>query len=222
MKLLLIEDHRDIAGIIFDFFELKGYTLDYTETGQHGLSLVRNNHYDLLILDVMLPDMDGFSLCRQLREEGNGVPVLMLTARDTREDTLDGFANGADDYLIKPFDLDILEARIQALLRRRCGQAVNVLNFDDLSLHLSRHEICRRGNRVTLNPTQLTIMRLLISRAPNIVTREEIIRAVWGDDEPDGDILRSHIYQLRTLVDKPFEHSYIKTIPKVGFQLVAA
>lgn len=222
MKLLLVEDHQEIAGIIFDFFEIKGYTLDYASQGQQGFDLATENHYDLIILDVMLPRMDGFTVCQKLREQGVDTPILMLTARDTREDTLTGFQQGADDYLVKPFDLEILEARINALTRRRTGQtARKEIHFDQLHLDLNSHTLSRGDCRFSLNPTLFTLLKLLIMRAPDVVSKEEMISALWGDDEPEGNVLRSHIYQLRSQIDKPFSHHYLKTVPKVGYQLIA-
>lgn len=222
MKILLIEDHQDIAGIIFDFFEIKGHTLDYAKDGVQGFELANNNFYDLIILDIQMPRMDGLTVCKKLRESGNDVPILMLTARDTREDTLIGFNCGADDYLIKPFDLDILAARVDALFRRRNGKhALKQLKFEELTLDLTSHIATRNGFKFELNPTQFTILKLLMMRTPDIVSKSEIIGAIWGDDEPEGDILRSHIYQLRNIVDKPFEQNYIKTLSKIGYQLVS-
>ncbi|MCG3886968.1 response regulator transcription factor [Photobacterium leiognathi] len=221
MKLLLIEDHQDIANIIFDFFEIKGYTLDYANNGLQGYELAKQHHYDLIILDIMLPRMDGYMVCQQLREDGIDTPILMLTARDTREDTLEGFATGADDYLIKPFDLEILEARITALTRRRKGTtATQILQFGDLSLDLKTHIATRENRQISLNPTLFTILKLMLLRAPNILKKQEVMNTLWGDDEPENNVLRSHIYQLRTQIDKGFSHSYIKTIPKVGYQLI--
>ncbi|WP_028865894.1 response regulator transcription factor [Psychromonas aquimarina] len=221
MKLLLIEDHQDIAGVIFDFFEIKNYTLDYANNGLHGYELASSNHYDLIILDVMLPRMDGFTVCRKLREQGIDTPILMLTARDTREDTLQGFAQGADDYLVKPFDLEILEARIKSLTRRRVGStASKTLQFGDLILDLNSHIVSRNDCSFSLNPTLFTILKLMMLKAPNVVSRDEVISALWGDDEPEGNVLRSHIYQLRSQIDKPFKHAYINTVPKVGYQLI--
>ncbi|MGF1873491.1 response regulator transcription factor [Photobacterium indicum] len=221
MKLLLIEDHKDIAGVIFDFFEIKGYTLDYANNGLHGYELASSNYYDLIILDVMLPRMDGFTVCQKLREQGVDTPILMLTARDTREDTLEGFAQGADDYLVKPFDLEILEARIKSLTRRRIGNtATKTLNFGELTLDLNTHIVSRNDCQFSLNPTLFTILKLMMVRAPNVVAKDELISALWGDDEPEGNVLRSHIYQLRNQIDKPFKHAYINTVPKVGYQLI--
>lgn len=221
MKILLVEDNQDIAGIIFDYFEIKGFVLDYAKDGLQGYELASKNFYDLIILDVMMPRLDGLTVCKMLREQGNDSPILMLTARDSREDMLVGFEQGVDDYLVKPFDLDILAARIQALHRRRVGrQSIKQLTFEDLTLDLTSHMVNREQAEFVLNPTQFKILKLLMLRAPNIVGKDEIINTIWGDDQPDGDILRSHLYQLRNQVDKPFKQKYIKTIPKVGYQLV--
>ncbi|OZS42448.1 response regulator transcription factor [Photobacterium sanguinicancri] len=220
MKILLVEDHLDIAGIIFDYFEIKGFTLDHASNGEHGLALAQANYYDLIILDIMLPKMNGMDICHQLRTEGNDTPILMLTALDTREDTLTGFAKGADDYLVKPFDLEILEARIIALTRRRQGEvSTNVLIFADLSLNLQTHSAQREDKNIALNPSQFIILQLLMQRAPQHVSKQALSHALWKDDEPEGNILRSHIYQLRNLIDKPFASSYIHTVPKFGYQL---
>ena len=221
MNVLLIEDHNDIAGIIFDYFEIKSYSLDWANNGQQGLELSLKNHYDVIILDIMLPKMDGLEVCKALRENGIDTPVLMLTARDHKSDMLKGFSYGADDYLVKPFDLNILEARVCALYRRRAGTvATKTISFKELSLNLNDQIATRKGSQFHLNQTQFIILKTLIMRAPNLATREELTSAVWPDDEPDADILRSHIYQLRSLIDKPFQGQYIKTIPKKGYQLV--
>ena len=221
MKLLLVEDHQDIAGIIFDFFEIKEYLLDYADNGQLGLELASNNHYDLIILDITLPVLDGLTVSRKLRSIGVDTPILMLTARDTKEDILNGFDSGADDYLVKPFDLHILEARINALCRRKKGNtALKELNFEELKLDLVRRTMTRNECHFKLNKTLFTIMKILMLRAPAVATREELIKEIWQDDEPDADLLRSHVYQLRSRIDKPFNHTYIRTVAKVGYQLV--
>lgn len=221
MKLLLVEDHQDIAEIIFDFLEIKGHILDYARDGQQGLALACQQHYDLIILDINLPGMDGFSLCQALRKKGYDTPILMLTARDSHEDIINGLELGADDYLVKPFDLKILEARIKALHRRKTGAiAVKELSFGDLNLDLISHIISRKECRFNLNQTQFTIMKVLMMKAPDVALREELIHEIWPDEPPEEDILRNHIYQLRCQIDKPFTHAYIKTIPKLGYQLI--
>ena len=222
MKMLLIEAHRQIANIIFEYFELKGYTLDWAADGRHGLELAESNHYDVIILDLTLPHMDGLTVCKKLRDGGMDTPILMLTARDQNEDILAGYEHGTDGYLVKPFDLKVLEARVEALHRRHVGSvATNKLSFSHLELDLSNHTLTREGMKFQLNKTLFTIMKLLMLRAPGVTTREELISAVWGDDIPDHDLLRSHLYMLRTQIDKPFDHAYIKTVPKVGYQLIA-
>lgn len=220
MQVLLIEDNKKIADVIFEYLELKGIQLDYAHNGLQGYELAQKNHYDIIILDVMLPKMDGFTVCSKLREEGVETPILMLTARDTREDVLQGFTHGADDYLVKPFDLDILEARLSALVRRHKGDtATKYISYGSLKLNIDKHVLIREEKEIALNPAQFMLLKLLLKRAPNVVTRQELIAALWQDEEPDGSGLRNHIYQLRNLIDRPFEFAYIKTIAKVGYQI---
>jgi len=220
MKILLVEDHQEIAGIIFDFLEIKGFQLDYARDGLQGFELASNNHYDVIILDVMLPHLDGLSVCQKLRKHGIDTPVLMLTARDSNNDILDGFEHGADDYLVKPFDLNILAARLNALYKRKSGNAATkTITFSNLTLDLASRTLRRNECTFQLNQTLFTIMKTLMLRAPDIASRDEIINQVWQDDSPEDDVLRHHIYQLRSQIDKPFKHAYIHTIPKVGYQL---
>lgn len=222
MKLLLVEDHKDIAGVIFDYFEMKGDILDYASNGQQGYDLAKSEHYDVIVLDIMLPKMDGLSVCKALREEGIDTPILMLTARDTKDDILTGFAHSADDYLVKPFDLDILDSRLRALIRRNQGGVANkTLSYGKLSLDMNTRILQREGSRYALNPSQYAILKCLMQKAPNVVTKEELGDVLWGDEEPDSKVLRSHIYQLRSLIDRPFDHDYLKNISKVGYRLVS-
>jgi DNA-binding response OmpR family regulator len=223
LKLLLIEDHREIANIIFEYLEMKGHSLDWAADGIHGLNLAHKGHYDVIVLDIMLPHLDGLSVCRQLRDEGNDTPILMLTARDQNEDILAGYEHGTDGYLVKPFDLKVLEARIHALHRRHMGSmALKNLEFGALKLDVANHIVHREGLEIQLNKTLFIILKTLMLRAPDVTTREELISEIWDDDEPDHDVLRSHIYLLRSHIDKPFDYSYIRTVPKVGYQLVEA
>lgn len=223
LKILLVEDNPQIAGVIVDYFEFKGMTMDHACHGELGLQLASEEHYDLLILDVMLPGIDGFALCRALRQkEGVDIPILLLTGKDQTQDILQGFEVGADDYLVKPFDLDILAARVNALVRRyRREQGTKHLQYEALSLDLEQHLLQREGQVAKLNPVQFSIVKLLLQQAPHPVKKQQLVQAIWGDDEPDTDLLRSHIYQLRQLIDKPFAHAYIKTLPRVGYQLVS-
>jgi DNA-binding response OmpR family regulator len=221
MKILLVEDNKDIAEVIFEFFELQHHELDYAMNGFQGYELGRSGHYDVIILDIMLPGISGLEVCQKLRREGVDTPILMLTARDTNQDILNGFEEGADDYLVKPFDLNILSARVKALYRRRTGRSTKEIRFGDLVLDTSTYSLNRNECRFELNQTLFTLIKLLMLRAPAMVTRQEIEYELWGDEPPDSDSLRSHIYQLRNKIDKPFKHHYIKTIPKMGYQLVS-
>ncbi len=219
-KILLVEDNREIVGILFDYFESEGMVIDYADNGELGLKLALENKFDVIILDLMLPRMSGLTVCEKLREAGNETPVLMLTALDNREDMLNGFKYGADDYITKPFDLEILEARLHALIKRyRRTVAATSLEFASLLIDQKTHQAYRNGIKLTLNPTTYAILELLCQRAPNIVTRDEIINMLWQDNEPDTDVLRSHIYSLRNQLDKPFSSSMLVTVPKVGFRL---
>lgn len=219
-KILLVEDNREVAGILFDYFESEGMELDYADNGELGLKLALETPFDAIILDLMLPRMDGLTVCEKLREAGNTTPVLMLTALDSREDMLSGFKYGADDYLTKPFDLEILEARLHALIKRyRRAVTETSLEFASLRVDQKTHQAYRDGIKLSLNPTTYSILELLCQRAPDVVTREEITDMLWQDNEPNNDVLRSHIYQLRNQLDKPFESSMLVTVPKIGFRL---
>ncbi|MCV6606105.1 MAG: response regulator transcription factor, partial [Porticoccaceae bacterium] len=186
-----------------------------------AVQLAATNHYDAVVLDIMLPGMDGYEVCNRLRNQlGLGMPVLMLTARDTLDDKLTGFDSGADDYLVKPFELKELEARIHALIRRQRGELENsTLTIGDLQFNTQTMQVSRAGQLLKLSPTGLKILRLLMRESPKLVTREQIEMEVWGDDTPDSDALRSHLYSLRKAIDKPFEKQLLHTIPGVGFKL---
>lgn len=219
--ILLIEDHRDIAELVFDFLEQSGFAVDYAATGEAGLELLRAGRYDAVVLDVMLPGIDGLEVCRRLRREGcSDAPVLMLTARDTLVDKLAGFDSGADDYLVKPFDLPELVARLRSLLRRGRGQRVGgVLRVDDLELDLASLRVSRAGHDITLTPIGMKILRVLMQASPAVVERATLERAVWGDLPPDSDALRSHLYSLRKAIDRPFDRPLLHTLHGAGFRL---
>jgi DNA-binding response OmpR family regulator len=219
MRILVIEDNRDILANILDYLALKGYVADCAEDGLTGLHLAATERYDLIVLDVMLPAIDGFDVCRRLREDGKSTtPIIMLTARDTLDDRLQGFSAGADDYLVKPFALSELAARIEAVLRRVRGRA-HKLEVEDLSLDLDTLEAWRAGKLLKLNPTALKILEILMRKSPAIVRRGELETAVWGDDPPDSDSLRSHLHLLRQVLDKPFDTPLLQTVRGVGFRL---
>ncbi|MDR3322917.1 MAG: response regulator transcription factor [Zoogloeaceae bacterium] len=222
MHLLVIEDNRDLLANLLDYLELKGYVADCAEDGLSGLHLAATQSYDLIVLDIMLPGMDGYQVCQRLREDGQRVtPIIMLTARDTLEDRLQGFASGADDYLVKPFALSELAARIEAVLRRAQGTARRQLAVGDLCFDLETLEVRRAGKALKLNPIGMKLLETLMRKSPAVVRRETLEAALWGEDVPDSDSLRSHIHQLRQTIDKPFATPLLHTVHGVGFRLLA-
>lgn len=220
MKILIVEDNRDIAENIADYLEPLGYILDFAVTGRGGLELATSNPYDIIVLDVMLPGMDGFAVCQTLRGQGCRTPILMLTARDQLDDKLQGFAAGADDYLIKPFSIRELEARLKALMnRQQRGGTSDILSVGPLRFDLGTLQAARDGCELDLNPVQRKLLEILMRNSHRVVTREELEQQVWGDNPPDKDILRTHIYALRTVIDKPFAVKLLQTVHGVGYRL---
>ena len=221
-RVLLVEDHRDLAETIVDFLETMGCIVDYASDGMSGLHLARTQQFDVILLDVNLPGLDGLELCRKLREQhASTVPVLMITARDELNDKLSGFEAGADDYLVKPFDLPELVARAHSLVRRNRGHiSAGKLVVADLSLDPATRTATRQGQALPLTPAGFQILALLMKNSPNVVTREEIEVALWGDEPPASDTLRSQIYKLRQHVDKPFEKPLIQTSQGSGYRIL--
>jgi DNA-binding response OmpR family regulator len=220
MRVLVIEDNHDLAANIGDHLEARGHEVDFALDGVVGLHLAVSELFDVIVLDLTLPGMDGLTVCRRLREDGSSdVPVLMLTARDTLPDKLEGFEAGADDYLIKPFALQELSARIEALARRGRQSRPETLRVADLELHIGRFEAFRGGTRLDLNPTGFRILRLLLEASPRVVRRSDLERELWGHSPPDSDALRSHIYALRRAVDRGFDRPLLHTVHGVGYRL---
>lgn len=221
LRILIVEDNIDIAENITDYLELQGHVMDFAMDGIGGLHLALTQDYDAIILDIMLPRMDGLTFCRKLREEGEKeTPVLMLTARDTLSDKLEGFDAGADDYLVKPFEMEELSARIQALIRRSAHAKKKLLRIGNLELDPGKMQVRRAGRYIELNRACLKILTMLMQASPNVVSRKEIEQLLWSDMPPGSDALRSHIYTLRRAIDKPFKRHLIHTVHGVGYKLV--
>ncbi len=220
-RILFVEDDTDIAENVADYLEVKGHVLDFALDGIGGLHLALTQDYDVIVLDIMLPGMDGLTFCRKLREQGTKqIPILMLTARDTLSDKLEGFEAGADDYLVKPFELQELEARLGALVRRAGQLRQKHLQVGDLQVDMGKMAVQRAGYPIELNRTSMKILILLVQAYPNVVSRKEIEHVLWGDMPPGSDALRSHIYSLRQAIDKPFNRPLIQTVHGVGYRLV--
>lgn len=223
MHILLIEDNKALVANLFDYFEARGHTLDAAPDGVTGAYLAGRHDYDAIVLDWMLPRMDGPEVLRRLRRDyQSDVPVIMLTARDELTDKVAGFHAGADDYLSKPFAMQELEIRLEALVARAArSHRRRMLEVLDLKLDLSTLEASRAGRPLHLFPAGRKLLEVLMQESPAAVSRQKLEQALWGDAPPDGDMLRSHIYELRRTVDAPFEVKLIHTIPRVGYRLAA-
>lgn len=223
MRILIIEDNRDIAASIYEYLEDLGYTMDAAGDGVTGLHLAVTNDYDVIILDLGLPGIDGIDLCRRLRKDAQrATPVIMLTARDSLENKLEGFDSGADDYLVKPFALQELAARVKVLSDRVSRALTRQLQVGDLSLDPDAHEVHRGGARINLNPTTFRILTYLMQNPHRVIKREELEHAVWNDEPPDSDALRTHLSNLRQAIDKPFDQPLLHTVRGFGYRLTDA
>ncbi len=221
MRILVIEDNPDIAANIGDYLEECGHIVDFAGDGVTGLHLAIVGDFDVLVLDLMLPGMDGLDVCRKLHEEAKkNIPILMLTARDTLEQKLRGFESGADDYMVKPFELQELEARLQVLARRGKSVQTRLLEVGELTFDLDTLIVTREGKSITLNPTGLKLLELLMEASPRVVARHELEVRVWGEELPDSDSLRVHIHSLRNAIDKPFDNPMIQTRHGIGYRLI--
>lgn len=224
MRILIIEDNTDLASNMFDFLEAKGHVVDAAGDGITGLHLALVNQYDAIVLDLMLPGMDGITLCRKLRGEGgNHTPILMITARDSLDDKIAGLEAGADDYLVKPAELREVELRLRVLFRRVGDQTVQQkkMEVEDLNLDTMTCSVRRGDKSIELPPIPYKILKVLMSRSPNVVSREEIEQAVWGEGRPDSDSLRAHVHLLRDIIDKPYPRKLLRTLRGFGYQLVS-
>lgn len=218
---LIVEDNKDIAEMMYAFFESRDYVMDYALDGQTAINLVEQNKYDVIVLDLMLPDIDGVNICKRFRDEMNiSTPILMLTARDTLQDKVSGLDAGADDYLVKPFELLEVEARINALMRRKTIVTQDeIIEVEDLKVNLGTLQVIRDEKELILSPIGYKILVLLMRASPRVVSRREIESEVWGDILPDSDTLRSHLYNLRKVLDKPFDRKILHTIQSRGYRI---
>lgn len=223
MRILLIEDHRDIAANIAEYFSARGDEVCVAHDGATGLQLACSQMPSVIVLDVMLPDLDGLSICRQLRATvGQHIPILMLTAKDLLSDKIAGFEAGADDYLVKPFSLLELAARLSALTRRAAQRPPpQSLTVADLRFDVDTLEATRAGQPIRLNPTTRRILLILMQNTHRVVTREELEQALWGASAPSADTLRAHMYALRAALDRNFPTKLLHTIHGTGYRLAA-
>ena len=220
LRVLLVEDEAELAASIIDFLEGEGHRLDYAADGRQGLDLALAGAHDIVLLDLRLPRLDGLEVCRQLRANaGRPLPILMLTARDTLGDKISGFGAGADDYLTKPFALEELLLRCNALGRRFRPDDARPLTVGELVIDRGRRTAARAGRTLALHHTPFDILVALAEAYPAVITRSELSDRIWGDEPPSSDALATHIYNLRQALDRPFGKPMLKTLHGVGLRL---
>jgi two-component system copper resistance phosphate regulon response regulator CusR len=220
MKILIVEDERKTATYLCKGLTENGFTADKVHRGDDGLHLARTGAYDLVILDVMLPERDGWSIVAQLRQAGKQTPILFLTARDAVEDKVKGLELGGDDYLVKPFAFSELLARVRSLLRRGAARQPERMQVTDLEIDVLRHKATRAGKRLDLTPKEFALLSLLARRAGEVLSRTLIAEQVWDMNfDSDTNVVDVHVRRLRVKVDDPFSAKLIHTVRGVGYVL---
>jgi len=220
VRILLVEDDVAIARSLKEGLEDEAYAVDVVHDGDEGYRTAMADDYDVIILDVMLPEMNGYEVCRALRKDGNQTPILMLTARDAERDIVEGLDVGADDYLAKPFSFEVLLARLRALLRRPNEKLEEVLRVGDLTLDPSLKKVTRAAQEISLTAKEYAVLEYLMRNAGKVLSKEQIISHVW---DFDADVLPNNvelfIMFLRRKIDKPFDSKLIHTVPGFGYKL---
>lgn len=221
MRMLLVEDEKNVAAFIRKGLEEEFYAVDVAEDGAEGFLMATSNEYDLMILDIMLPGMNGMELCKRLREKGLKSPILMLTAIDSVNSKVEALESGADDYLTKPFAFSELLARIKALLRRT-SDSVSELSLDDLRMDLLSRRVFREDKEVILTPKEFSLLEYLLRNKGRVLSRTQIIENIWGYTfDPNSNVVDVHIKFLREKVDSPFQKKLIHTVRGAGYLLKA-
>ncbi len=218
IRVLLVEDDIGLAGNVFDYLELEDMQCDHASNGVAALQFINQHQYDVLVLDINLPRLDGFSVCERLRNDGNDTPVIMLTARDQLEDKLTGFQKGADDYLIKPFAMAELVARVTALSGRRSAQ-VNQIAMGNVTLNMNTQEAHTSGNLIKLSPITYALLKKLLLAKGEVVSRERLIEAAWKDGAPESNVLKVHMHHLRKSLEQANASLSVLSKPNSGFYL---
>jgi DNA-binding response OmpR family regulator len=217
-RVLIVEDNRHLVASLFAYLEARDYVLDAAQDGPSGIELATGAAYDAIVLDWMLPRLEGDQVLKTLRARGCTTPILMLTARDDLPHKLAGFRAGADDYVTKPFAFAELDVRLNALILRAKGRQ-QILQVGDLKYEISTQKVTRQGARLQLQASGRLLLEELMRTSPAVVPRARLEFVVWGRRTPISDMLRSHIYELRKAVDGPFAEKLIHTVPKVGYRI---
>ncbi|MFT2111165.1 response regulator transcription factor [Marinomonas sp. 2405UD68-3] len=218
LDVLLVEDDRDLALLIMDHLEREKILCDYASNGLEGVLLIEKNRYDAIVLDINLSEMDGLSLCRKLRMDGIDTSVLMLTARNTLANKIEGFQAGADDYMVKPFYMEELIARVKVLSKRRSGE-ISKLVSGPLTLDLHNRVGTLHNRPIKLTPIAFNILEILLRASPHPVSKTSLIQHIWGEDIPDSNTLRVHIHNIRKILRVSNADSLLKTAPNYGFYI---
>ena len=220
MRILVAEDDRDMNAILVSRLKKEHYSVDTCFQGEEALDYLAGAEYDVVILDIMMPVLDGLSVLTKIRKEGNQVPVLLLTARDSIEDRVKGLDSGANDYLVKPFALEELLARIRVLLRRGTGEKDNVCRVADLEVHLDTHEVLRGGKEITLSGKEFSLLRYMIQNQGIVLSREKLEQHIWNYDYTGGsNVIDVYIRYLRKKIDEGFTSKLIHTVRGAGYVL---
>lgn len=219
MRILLVEDEKNVVAFIKKGLEEEFYSVDVSENGSEGLLMASSNEYDLILLDIMLPQINGVELCKQLREKGIKTPILMLTAKDSVTSKVEGLESGADDYLTKPFVFSELLARIKALLRR-ASESIRELTIEDLRMDLLSRRVFRGGKEIALTPKEFSLLEYLMRNKGRVLTRTQMIENIWGYTfDPNSNVVDVHIKYLREKVDAGFHKKLIHTVRGTGYIL---
>ena len=220
MQILVVEDEQSMAQLLEQGLREEGHSVVAVDNGLDGLGVARDEHFDVIVLDLMMPKMDGLSVAKYLREDGNETPILMLTAKDSPSDIVEGLDSGADDYLTKPFSFEELLARLRAVTRRKASSGTAELSASDLSLNPATFVVERAGSELNLTRTEYRLLELLMRRSNHVVSREAIIQAVWGfDSDVESNTLDVFMSQLRRKVDPSGVPRLIQTVRGVGYCL---
>ena len=222
MKLLIVEDEKKTAAYLKKGLSENGFVVEVASTGEDGLHLARTDDYDLVVLDVMLPDRDGWSVLSELRRAGKQTPILFLTARDTVQDRVKGLEYGADDYLVKPFAFSELLARIRSVLRRGQARKPDTLRIEDLEIDVLRHKAMRGGQPLDLTAKEFILLTLFAQHVGEVLSRTLIAEQVWDMNfNSDTSVVDVHISRLRAKIDQPFRNKLLHTVRGVGYVLEA-
>jgi len=220
MRILIVEDEKKMAGVLKKGLEAENHRVSLAFDGHSGLELASTMEFDVVVLDLMLPGIDGFEIARRLRRSDNHTPILMLTARDAASDIVKGLDTGADDYLTKPFSFEVFLARLRSVARRGSAPRPTVLQVGDLVLNPASHQVTRGEREIHLSPTEFRLLELLMRRSGRVIPRDAIVEAVWDfDHEVEENTLDTFIRLLRSKVDRDHSHKLIQTVRGVGYTI---